>query len=228
MTHRYIFHHIPKTAGHSVREVFAQWFTLIRYYRPNWGMAEMPRLDLDRLDESSIVCGHFELEGHRIRDAYGEIFTDPRYRVITFVRDPLEIALSLYFFEQRHQSSGKSCTLEERVLQRAPNFMARMMQCDESNWQSIVDSYWFVGVTEELQRSCDILAWRLGRPRADVGVKNATPRDRELDPAVFGEFFQRNSLDYKIYHYCRLRHAAEFRRMQDGCAPSGSWRACAE
>lgn len=231
MTFRYLFHHIPKAAGHSAREAFAEWFTLIRHYRPNWGMAEMPRLDLEALDSTSIVCGHFELEGHRIRDDYGEVFGNPRYRVITFVRDPLEIATSLHYFESRHQgrnSAGESCTLEERVLQRRPNFMARMMQCDESNWKTVVDSYWFVGLTEDLQRSCDVLAWRLGKPRVMVGRKNVTPRDGELDPEVFGEFFQRNTLDYKIYHYCRLRHAAELRLMADESAPSDSRQACAE
>lgn len=219
MEPRYVFHHIPKTGGNSVRETFAQWFNLVRHYRPGWGMVRMPRFDLEGLDSASMLCGHFEVEGNRLRGDYGDVFSNPGYRVITFVRDPLEIAVSLHFFESRHQSGNEGWepgTLEERVLRRAPNFMARMMQCDESNWQAVVDAYWFVGVTEDLQRSCDALAWRLGKPRVAVGRKNVTTRERELDPEVFGEFFQRNTLDYKIYHYCLLRHAAELRRMTDG------------
>lgn len=231
MTFRYLFHHIPKTGGNSARETLAEWFTLVRHYRLGWGVAEMPRFELQTLNSASILCGHFEQTGNRIRHNYGEVFSDLRYRVITFVRDPLQIALSLHFFECRHRGGDggwEPGTLEERLLRRAPNFMARMMQCDESNWKTVVDSYWFVGLTEDLQRSFDVLAWKLGKPRVAVGRKNVTARERELDPAVFEEFFQRNTLDYKIYHYCRLRHAAELRLMADESAPSDSRQACAE
>ena len=149
-------------------------------YRQDWDDAEASRIDLATLGPDDLLCGHFEIDGIYLHQRYPEVFSDPGYRVITFVRDPVEIAQSLYWFERKiGHEAVLAMSLEERVNYE-PNYLSDRFPCTLENFQTILDRYWFVGLTERLQVSFDCLAERLGKPRVRVRRRNASPRDAML------------------------------------------------
>ena len=102
----YVFNHIPKAGGTAVRQVFEQWGAVIGDYRTDTSDIATARFMEDRINVEALrrpafVCGHYGLEGAYLDQRYPGIFDSTRYRLITFLREPLEIAVSTYFYAKR-------------------------------------------------------------------------------------------------------------------------------
>ena len=164
----YVFHHIPKCGGTTSRHAFKKWFRVVGDYRTDVSPEATEfflknTLDLSSLDEDCLLTGHFELEGAHLHQRYPEILSNDRFRLITFVRDPLEVAQSLYFYERATRHPYPYHSLSER-LDSLENYMASIFPCTEDNYKSVIDRYFFVGLTECLQESFDILARMIDKP----------------------------------------------------------------
>jgi hypothetical protein len=62
----------------------------------------------------------------------------------------------------------------------------------------------FIGVMEEYQKSLDILAEILNKPRFEIPAYNKTVRDpHTLDDDLADEFKKVFDLDYRFYNYAR-------------------------
>jgi hypothetical protein len=101
----YVFHHIPKCGGTSLNKVLDSWFTTVKDYRSGWSMNYPEKIDIGRLRSCHCLCGHFELDGYYLHQRYPEVFMSSRYRVFTFVRDPLQVQLSLFWYETINNQS---------------------------------------------------------------------------------------------------------------------------
>ena len=122
------------------------------------------------------------------------------YRVITFLRHPLQVQLSLYHYERRNQRINAQKSLEKHLLERK-NYLASVIPCDESNYQEILNRYFFIGLVEEYQESFDRLAELLNNPKIKLNVLNQSPRkNKKLSQEFLSEFEELNQLDYKIYN----------------------------
>lgn len=203
--YRYLFHHIPKCAGQAAIKAFGHWFDVIEWYREGWSEQGPGVFDVRKLGHRSILCGHFETPDNRVRTHYSDCFRDPGFRVITFVRDPLELAQSLYFYEKgnRRDRGNRALGSLNEFLLTHKNFMAFCLQCDKDTWRSVIDDYWLVGTTERMEKSLAFLARELWEPPVDVPTVNASERDETPDPEVVRIFFENNELDYTVYHYVR-------------------------
>jgi GT2 family glycosyltransferase len=202
----YVFHHIPKCGGTSAREALSRWFTCVPDYKKEATIEEFrnSRINIKELTPEKILCGHFEYEGCYLHQRYPEVFSDPRFKLISFVRDPLYLQISLYYYEKK---IGKrpNTLLEECILLRQ-NYMSSIFCCDEMNYKRVLDRYFFFGIAEELQMSFDNLADKLGKPRILVPLLNTTERDNQhLSDDILEKFRERNRLDYLIYEYCRAK-----------------------
>ncbi len=205
-----VFHHMPKCGGSSINDVLANWFYLVNDYRP--GIKLTPRsefylenkIDLKRLNAKYCLCSHFEWDGNYLHQRYPKILEEKRkYMIFTFIRDPLQLMISLYYFE-RKRGGNINVTLEEHLLNREPNYIANRIPCNESNYLEALDRYFFIGVTEKLQYSLDLLANRLNKKALKVPRVNRTKRDEQehkLSKGTIERFKERNQLDYKIYNY---------------------------
>lgn len=205
----HVFHHIPKCGGTSGRRAFTKWFRVIDDYRAAVSPEATEtflnnKLDLSALDEQCLLRGHFDLPGAHLYQRYPEILSDARYRLITFVRDPLEVAQSYYFYRRATLDAYEFDRLSGQVG-ALDNYVASIFPCTEENYKAVIDRYFFVGLTECLQESFDILARMLGQERVLLTVENAFPRDEVLTEDEVLRFKQKNKLDYKLYAYCRER-----------------------
>jgi hypothetical protein len=207
-----VFHHIPKTGGSSVNRVLPCWFYRISNYPirldPNdWtaGHKAPPRLDLSVLRANDCLAGHWAGSGDYLHEKYPEILAEPKYRLFAFVRDPLELKLSLYFWEKRQGKDFGKRSIEDELLMR-PNFLAARFPCTEDDYQSVLGRYFFIGFTESIQESFDRLAKIVGRARLPLPHVNRARADSDrvaLSSDFRSEFKELNRLNYLVYDHSR-------------------------
>ena len=208
--HRYVFHHLPKCGGTSAFDALSEWFICIKDYPPPWSdldnpggykkFCDLPK-NLGALRDYHMLCGHYHLEGSFLYERYPGIMDDERYRLITFLRHPLEIQLSLYYYEQANGRFDSSVSVEERLLLRS-DYLASILPCDKTNFHKVLDRYFFIGAVETYQQSFDALAEMLEKPMVSLGLLNRSSRDgKKLSREFLSEFEEKNSLDYQIYNY---------------------------
>lgn len=203
---RYIFHHLPKCGGTSVRHALENWFHPIKDYRPAGNDAAVLKeyfrhpYDLDALRAEEVLCSHFEERGSHLHERYPAALASPRFRIFTFVRDPLEVQLSLYFHEKRLGAAQQP--LEAHLLLR-PNYLAARLPCTLADYREKLRRYFFIGRLDRGQESFDRLAARLGKPPLKLPVKNRSKRESlALSPSFAEEFRGANELDYLLYEEC--------------------------
>lgn len=210
--------HLPKTAGMSVREVFADWFRdglLLHYFEE--GTGRMPvKYDLAALHSNErpvAVYGHFnKTRGFGIPHYY----PDAR-QFITILRDPFERTVSSYFFLRKHGPGWKD---QARIpkddlrthLLNSPGRMVNHFPCDITldNYRDVIESMFIeVGIIERLDDSMARIASRLGKTYRPESMRrlNTTDRDQRLvTEDMRQEFVENNPLEYAIYNYVRAKY----------------------
>lgn len=208
--------HIPKCGGQSMRRVLNQWFDSrfkIHYFQQFNAMP--PKHDLE---PGLCIHGHFNRDKQMGADHY---YPEIR-QFITVVRDPLEMAISNYFFWKRKERARKVSLglLKEgdshdyrdiddffvkRPQSQLPLFMP--MEITPENYRDVIDNYFvWIGFTDELQNCVDMFAQRLGFPKVEVAHINDSQRDEELSPAIRDRFLDRNRFAFEIIDYIRRQY----------------------
>ena len=214
----YMFHHMPKCGGSSMVKALEQWFCVnTDYFNRNEKKSDEIAnkhlaIDLSSLSRNNCVCGHFGHPSYHIYERYPQVFdsflASYRFRVFSFLRDPLEMRCSLY----RHQQ--KSGQLQADSLNDAininNNYYARIFGVDESNFESFLNQYYFIGLADDLQSSFDKLAYQLKKPPIALPIINtsqgaSSSTSTGLTSKQISDFKTANSLDYKIYNYVKKR-----------------------
>lgn len=213
------FLHLPKSGGISVREVFAGWFGegLLLHYLDEATGALPVKHDLAALHtplRPVTLYGHFnKARGLGIPQYYPEA-----RQFVTILRDPLERALSMYFFLRKHGPAWKDTSRIPKddmltYLRSSPGRMVNHFPCDITldNYREVIDTLFIeVGITEQLEASMARIARRLGRIYRPGSIRhlNVTERDRYAIPEeVRQEFVASNPLEYAIYNHVRAMYA---------------------
>lgn len=210
----YIFHHIIKCGGQALSLSMRKWFKV--YYDNLKDSNDINnfikfKYNIHNLTGDTCISGHFNYDGIFAHQRYPEIIEKKdKFRIFMFMREPLQIRISLYYF-LKGKSLKKQIPLDydlETSLNVSDNMIAKMIPCDESNYKEVLDRYFFIGIVEYMQESMDKLASLTGKKKIEVISENKSIRDSqvsELSPNLINQFKENNKLDYLIYEYCLER-----------------------
>ena len=147
-----------------------------------------------------MVVGHYHLDKSHLNQRYPQ-WKNQGYRLFTFFRDPLDLQISLYYYEILNGRIPAGEPMKERLLLRN-NYMAFSLQCNENNYLEILEQYFFIGIMEKYQQSFDLLSKMLGKPPVKLKTYNRSSRGQyDLSADFIDEFKAKNKLDYQIYNY---------------------------
>lgn len=214
-----VFVHIPKAAGTSLKEAICSRVgpenIYFDYQRP------LEKGDLRRQYEcllasvsakprpESVIFGHF------LAGKYGRLnglhFTkQPGVAYVTFLRDPLQRAISHYFFWKRTPVAGhrvwerftrEDWNLEKFLLSKEhTNFHAKFL------WRFPLTQFDFIGLTEHFDDSLKMLGCAFPLLKdLPMRTDNNNPENKlgasyTIDAGLKAEFMARNQLDYALYN----------------------------
>jgi hypothetical protein len=167
------------------------------------------------------IHGHFDqTREYGVMDYYPEVD-----QFIALLRDPLEAAISNYFFWKakarirqltmgmitvggEHDYKNIDDFFCKRPRSNMLNFMPGEMSLE--NYKKIIEmKFVWIGFVETIRESMEGLAGRLGFAPLPLPRVNASPRDEELSPALRQAFVSANDLEFEIYHYAKDAMAAK-------------------
>jgi len=207
--------HVPKCGGQTLRRVLEKWFGerfFVHYFQQGHSLPP-------RHPQKPGICihGHFnQARGFGVMDYYPEVD-----QFIAVLRDPIEAAVSNYFFWKRKARSIQLINkmmvpggeqdyrdiddfFRKRPRSNMLDFMPRMMT-KENYRETIETKFVWIGLVEKLQMHVDGLAEVLGFSPVTVDRLNASNRDEELSSAARLSFFENNQLVFEIYNYAKDR-----------------------
>ena len=208
----YVFHHIPKCGGTSVRAALDEWFAVNDDYTPPSLVEPQPPITLKSLSRNNCIAGHFGHEGHYLDQRYPALFAGfrakHRYRVFSFLREPLQMRCSLYRHELK-QGVAQAPDLASAIM-TFPNYYSRILHVTEDTWRERLNAYFFIGDVDDLQDSFNVLAKLINKPEVMLPSVNTTVANRDdslsaLSQEQIEAFKAANALDYEIYRWARER-----------------------
>lgn len=213
----YVFFHIPKTAGVSVREFVAYNMEASRILVLE-GSNDLAFISDDHLNSYDLISGHV---GTRLLQRLrGRPIT------ITFLRDPVGRVISQY---QQFCALGvqevRGRTLEDVMTDRGSPMIEslfRNTQCwalAGDHWvtnrplvteeeafevaKANLETMDYVGVVESIDECAEAMATKFGWRVRQIEHKNASPLSQyfDLDDGTLGLIREQNSLDIDLYEY---------------------------
>lgn len=214
------FLHIPKTAGTSLYQIFAQQYPgarLVTAYPP-FAEGALEEAAVALRNGAEVFYGHMNFGVHRLLGVPG--------RYLSMLRHPVDRVVS-YFNHQRthphaehHALLSSGIDLQEFVSRRVTcetnNHMTRMLagyagtghlddrRILEQALRHLREDFVCAGVTEHFNESVAVMAeclgWDFGQPRLMPRANAAPPTDRiALEPHTRRLIERENALDLALY-----------------------------
>lgn len=223
----WIFAHIPKTGGLTMRGIIDQNVPSNRIYRyPHHNQENIVRT-LTPTQKASFqwVYGHCRFGVH-------QYFGRP-YRYITMVRDPVSRIISAYYFIRSMPSNGlykqvKNMTLEEFIYSQDPRISAPLNNHQTRFFsgqndpdlklakKNLNQHFAFVGITEMYPQSVFLLNKLLGWKQTHYSKENVTkkrPKKPPINEELTNHIRRLNEMDYQLYEICKKRLKQKLRSL---------------
>lgn len=163
------------------------------------------------------IFGHFYVQTY-LQPAPNNLWQPiPNYRYITFVRDPLQRAISKYYYTLTPSQSGLSTTETHRFAQQFPTLVDFLKSPQYANIQHNylkalpIDAYTLIGIVEDIEKSLVVLGHavnelaNLSLAMVNKATSKNTAEIHAIQPDVIHEFRQRNARDYELYDAARTK-----------------------
>ena len=212
-----LFSHIPKCAGSSFVRLLRDWFGE-EYHKLNQDERRdiiLPRVPTqDRkgrwLPQVRCIHGHFNHgRGYGLPSFYPEV-----QQYFSILRDPFDLAVSMYFFAKGRSRRGEfwfrgQCVdinqqfpNVEDYVQAFPYWFYDHLPQDVTldNYEERMRSrFVYLGIFEDLQNSVDHLAMILGKPKTQLPHFNVSVYDEPVPEHLREGFYRDYPLLKKIY-----------------------------
>ena len=187
----------------------------------------MHPVNLKLLNATNVLAGHWNTATSGLDQRYSQLKGNKRFKMFTFLRDPLEMHISLYNY--RWKMNPEDCSKHacysslKAYLNSTRNRIATLLGCDPFNYIQVLERYYFIGITEKMEKSLSIFKIKtldvLAEYHDSLNAQNQTSiiknkselvmqrlnvverrHDRnEISVSDMEYFKERNTLDYKIY-----------------------------
>lgn len=203
-----VYYHIPKTAGTSCKRVLESWYPkLIRDTE-----FSDKACSIDLAEDGLGLAGHFacRLVGHPLAllDLVPDLRSNTEHCLLTILRDPLEHAVSAYY-HLKDVDKDVVGSLTAFLEQGHPFQHSMALGIPSAEYiEPALDSFSVVGDTADMQRSLDLLADIVGKPKIEVPEIRIGTRDPQLLSLTAAErsrFEKRWPLEYEIYEAAKDR-----------------------
>ena len=198
----YVFHHLPRCGGTSLRRSIMETKMVFSDYRIDWGSVYPLKYPITKLGKNDCLCGHFELEGYHLLQRYPEIYHNRRFKLFTFLRNPLDLAISNYFYRLKNDQDI-DVNLRDYLFSHT-NYLAGILDVNADNFRERMDRYDFIGIVENYEESLSALGSFLECGDLTLKRVNSAEKTERLDTISSEDiagFKEQNSLDYLIYEY---------------------------
>lgn len=200
--------HIPKCGGQSLTKVLRSWYGS-KFYPHYKGPKSVPKkVQLNSFfGPKKGLCIHGHFNNH-----FG-MGVDHYYpgsdQLITFLRDPLEMAISTFFYNQKLIAEGKFVQFEQardidEHLETRSSFLNFFLPIDinKDNYQRILDErFLHIGIIEDYQYSLNTLAEKIGKPKVDIEHVNTSKRFQSRSETSIRKFKEKSVFEYKVYDF---------------------------
>ncbi len=222
-----IYTHIPKCAGSSVVRLLRSWFGN-RYHKLNqdeYRDIVLPRVETQDtkgrwLPDVSCIHGHFNHgRGYGLPYFYPELD-----QYFTILRDPFDLAVSMYFFAKGKSQAGKfwfrgkSVNINdqfpdvESYVKSYPYWIFDHLPQDvtlENYQQKLSSRFVYMGVFEDMETSIHNLGRILGMPESTLPRVNASIYDEKIPEHLREQFYADYPLLKKVYDFAARNYQLE-------------------
>lgn len=209
----FLFCHIEKCGGTTINQSLGLSFRRYIHVTKNFtgGNHEINNLTEDQF-KKLLAFYPQGIGGHSVRpylDFKHEKFKSAQW--VTFLRDPLERALSFYFYshrlikEGRNYRAGKKFEMTNDIDQFLRNFHSGIKYFFpkaislESIDTFVNDYFVHIGVMDHYQKSMDILAEKLDKPKVKISHKNISKRTQYPSEGSIRKYKENNKFEYALY-----------------------------
>jgi len=222
---RVIFHHIPKTGGTTVNSILNNHFTKEETF-PKHFQFRLKKRPLLKPGQYKLISGHFLFS----------TFKNLPGKRITFLREPVERVLSTQRFYEDFHKKSPLMNRQHIFPVGDPIKMLRNHQCkyfsslntydpnisDEEHLESakhnLEHNFFFVGITEDLDRGVPLLCSLLGfTPPNKVPRYNTTQKREDGYPeTLINEIRERNWADVELYNFVKKLYEEKYINKTNG------------
>ena len=209
--------HIPKCGGTSFINIVQEWFSsklYLHYYNEKAGkMPEKVKLKkgiFNSYINNLCIHGHF----NKNRDfGITKLYPDVD-QFFTFLRDPLEMSISVFFYRHKlldnnnYYNNGikiNSFPMDiDQYLEESNPYMLNQFPdgINEENYKEFInEKFVHIGVIENYQNSINLLAEKLNKKPLKIEHLNESRRTQTPSESAIKKFIERCSLENKIYQY---------------------------
>jgi hypothetical protein len=153
------------------------------------------------------ISGHFNFsKNYTVQKRYNEqlIKYNKTFRIITFLRDPLDLKISLYNYLKKNSQINEKIEINDFIF-NGNNFLANALNCNHSNYKEIISTYFFIGFVNDFEDSLDKLSKLINVKYNKITRKNVSKTKFKISNDLKKLFIKSNELDYKIYEFAKKR-----------------------